>query len=207
MPDYSQGKIYTIRCRDDPTLFYVGSTTQRLSQRWTDHKSKCSNETLKDYNRLIYVKMREVGQDKFYIELYEDFPCERRDQLTKREGEIMRDLKPNLNTLIAGRTIREYYNETKENLKQKYKEYYIAYRLNNKEKIKEGNKIYYTENKEKIKVKEQKYYEEHKNEINQEKAINITCECGCQCRKSDIAKHKKTQKHITLMNIQNQESN
>ncbi len=30
MPDYKQGKIYTIRCKTDETLIYVGCTTQSL---------------------------------------------------------------------------------------------------------------------------------------------------------------------------------
>ena len=42
MPDYKNGKIYTIRCRDDESLVYVGSTTQQISQRWQDHKSDCN---------------------------------------------------------------------------------------------------------------------------------------------------------------------
>ncbi len=41
MPDYKNGNIYTIRCKDDPTLIYVGSTTQQLSQRWHENKKKC----------------------------------------------------------------------------------------------------------------------------------------------------------------------
>jgi hypothetical protein len=39
MPDYSNGKIYTVRCSNDPKLIYVGSTTQSLSKRWGNHKA------------------------------------------------------------------------------------------------------------------------------------------------------------------------
>ena len=38
MPDYKQGKIYTIRCKTDDTLIYVGCTTQSLCERMTKHK-------------------------------------------------------------------------------------------------------------------------------------------------------------------------
>ena len=31
--DYQKGKIYTIRCYDDDSLIYVGSTTQSLAVR------------------------------------------------------------------------------------------------------------------------------------------------------------------------------
>jgi hypothetical protein len=133
MPDYNKGKIYTIRCREDPSLIYVGSTTQPLSQRWTDHKSKCNNEKSKEYNRLLYKNMRELGQDKFYIELHEYYPCENKEQLNRKEGQVIRESHSTLNKLVAGRTFQEYRNENKEkikNLSKKYSE-------NNKEKIKE----------------------------------------------------------------------
>jgi group I intron endonuclease len=173
MPDYSKGKIYTIRCYENPSIIYVGSTTQQLSQRWTDHKSRCNNEESKEYNRILYKKMRELGQDNFYIELYEYYPCEKKDQLNKKEGQVMRETHSTLNQLVAGRTNQEYRNE-------------------NKEKIKNLSKTYTENNKEKIK--------EYHSAI-------FLCECGCSITKGSIAKHNRTQKHIKLMNIQNQELN
>ena len=50
--------------------------------------------------------MREIGKQRFYIELYEEYPCENIEQLRKREGEIIRELKPTLNKRIEDRTIR-----------------------------------------------------------------------------------------------------
>jgi len=98
MPDYQKGKIYTIRCRKDPSLIYVGSTTQKLCDRMTTHrniKHGCSfYSQVEDWN-------------DWYIELYEDFPCERREQLVKREGEVTREIGT-LNKNIAGRTRQEY---------------------------------------------------------------------------------------------------
>jgi hypothetical protein len=38
MPDYKQGKIYTIRCKTDDPLIYVGSTTQSLCERLAKHR-------------------------------------------------------------------------------------------------------------------------------------------------------------------------
>ena len=41
MPDYSKGKIYTIRCRTNESLIYVGSTVEKyLSTRLAKHKVK-----------------------------------------------------------------------------------------------------------------------------------------------------------------------
>ncbi len=39
---YSRGKIYTIRCRTDDSLVFVGSTSQQyLCQRFACHKNNC----------------------------------------------------------------------------------------------------------------------------------------------------------------------
>jgi hypothetical protein len=87
MPDYARGKIYTIRCRTDQTLIYVGSTTQALSQRISEHRTDSKR---KNY-MILYDKIEEFGGwSNWYIELYEDFPCNSLEQLLKREGEIIR---------------------------------------------------------------------------------------------------------------------
>lgn len=38
MKDYSQGKIYTIRCKINPEYVYVGSTIRSLNERLSKHK-------------------------------------------------------------------------------------------------------------------------------------------------------------------------
>jgi len=53
------GKIYTIRCKNDDTLIYVGSTVQPLFKRWHQHKTRLNNE--KCNNFLLYKKMRETN--------------------------------------------------------------------------------------------------------------------------------------------------
>ncbi len=70
MPDYSKGKIYTIRCQTDATFIYVGSTIQPLSKRWGQHKSK----SLLHPDILIYESINN-DWDNWYIELYELYPC------------------------------------------------------------------------------------------------------------------------------------
>ena len=110
---YNNGKIYTIRCTDNNNLIYVGSTTQPLYKRWYEHK-QIYNKEGKQYNKLLYIKMRELGVDKFYIELYENFKCENIEQLHKKEGEIIRQIAT-LNKNIA------YNEKTREarNIKEK----------------------------------------------------------------------------------------
>jgi hypothetical protein len=57
MPDYSKGKIYTIRCRNDPSLIHVGSTNQSLGKKLGHHK-KDSRKTEKYPNHQYTLKYR-----------------------------------------------------------------------------------------------------------------------------------------------------
>ncbi len=67
--------------------------------------------------------MNEIGLDKFYIELYEIYSCSSKEELNKKEGEIIR-LIGTLNMQIAGRTDTEYYVDNKEKMNTKDREYY-----------------------------------------------------------------------------------
>ena len=154
MPDYQQGKIYTIRCRTDDTLIYVGSTMQSLSKRWGGHKVHSKEESRK--NRLIYTTIN-GDWDNWYIELYELYPCSCKAELCKKEGEIIR-LIANLNVKIEGRTQKEYRDNNKEKIAEKKKERYEE----NKEKIAEQKKEYRDNNKEKIAEKLKEWYEANK---------------------------------------------
>ncbi len=154
MPDYKKGKIYTIRCFNDTSLVYVGSTTQTLSQRWTDHKKNCSVE--KYQNVCLYKKMNELGKDNFYIELYDEYPSEDKNQLEKKEGEIARQIGT-LNQRIAGRNHEEYLKEEKEKVKQSQQKY----RNKNQEEFKKYQSKYQNENKESI-LQNRKQYREKK---------------------------------------------
>ncbi len=177
MPDYKKGKIYTIRCTEDPTLIYVGSTIQLLSQRWTDHKKRCNHDTSNAYNLKVYTKIREVGGvAKFYIELYEDYPCENKEQLLKREGEIIRQIGT-LNKVIAGRTKQEY------------------------------NKEYYDHHKDYLKECNKKYYDTNKETISENRKEKIKCVCGCEGTKRNLYRHQKSKQHIQLMEIKNSQTN
>ena len=175
MPDYSQSKIYTVRFINNDNHIYIGSTTQSLAKRLGGHKFlicslyKYINDT---YNN---------DWSKCYIELFEEYKCDNKEQLNKREGEIIRDFMNNdkyivINQRIAGRTQKEYLKDNEERLKEKKRPYNKEYRrniyLNNIEKYKqyrednkEKNKKYREDNKEKYK----QYYEANKNKINEKR--------------------------------------
>ena len=190
MPDYQNGKIYTIRCRSDNTLIYVGSTTQPLAKRWGEHKPRGNNVK---YQNMILYKTINGNWDDWHIELYEECPCENKEQLCRREGEIIREIGT-LNSQIAGRTKQEYYENNFEKLKLTRKEYYEnnaekikkyndntfekrkltqkEYYENNKETILEQKKLYRENNLEKINIKDRKYQEENKDYLNMKRREN-----------------------------------
>lgn len=161
MPDYNQGKIYTIRNKNDDTLIYVGSTTTPLCKRWYNHKNNCFKENYYKYNYIIYQKMRETNIDDWYIELYENYSCNCKNELNRREGEIIR-LIGTLNKMIAGRTMEEWRFDNKEHIKQYSKTKSANYYLENADKIKERVKEYKLANAEKVKEANKLYLERKK---------------------------------------------
>jgi GT2 family glycosyltransferase len=86
MPDYKQGKIYTIRCKTDDTLIYVGSTIEPLCRRMSKHKYDSLNKPT------IFFYQHIDDWDNWYIELFENFPCNSKEELNKRGGEIFREI-------------------------------------------------------------------------------------------------------------------
>ena len=164
---FKNGKIYTLRNKNDDTLIYVGSTIQPLYKRYASHKAKAKtakDEKDKNANMKLYIKMNETDYNDWYIELYEDFPCECKEQLNKREGEIIREIGT-LNKNIPGTTIKEQdkkkYEKNKEKIAIRQKEYNIK----NKERIKEIQHEKYEKYKEKYKEKIKEYYIKNKERI------------------------------------------
>ena len=177
MSKYSNGKIYTIRCKKDDTKIYVGSTIQPLNVRFSGHKAHSKDPKKKER------WYKEIDDwNNWYIELYEYFPCHNKEELNKREGEIIR-LIGSLNRKIAGRTSKEY-NHTPERILQK-QEVSKKYRGGEKKEI--------------IKEKKREYYKQNAESINQK----VICECGCEICKRNLNEHKKTKRHIDLMSKQN----
>jgi tagatose-1,6-bisphosphate aldolase len=125
MPNYQNGKIYTIRSYQTEK-FYIGSTCEILSKRLYQHskkKNECKSKEIINYGDA-------------YIELLELYPCNNKDELNKREGELIRDHKDQCcNRNIPFRTKKEYYQDNYNKIKE--------YRNLNKEKNKEYQKEYY----------------------------------------------------------------
>ena len=221
---YANGKIYTIRCHSEPELVYVGSTCLPLSKRFYAHKSSYEGFQKGMHNSLT-TSFDIVQYADCYIELYEEYPCDNKQQLSKREGEVIRSLQC-VNKCIAGRTLKEYnkeyYEQNKDNLLEQYKRYrkqnreiilekQKIWREKNKEEIMKINKQYYENNKQKILEQQRGYYEENKEKVlcqmknhykqNRDSMLKKKNEkklchiCNCAVSKGGFSRHKESNKH------------
>jgi hypothetical protein len=221
---YHNGKIYTIRSHQTEK-YYIGSTCQPLHKRLYSHRNKYKHFCLGKGDKLSSFEI--IKLDDNYIELLEEYKCENKDELTKREGELIRLNKNDIvNHNIAGRTCKEYYEEHKEYISQLQKDYYISnrdkileknkeYREDTKEKIQERNKVYYSQNKDAMNAQSRRWYQNNKDVYadkiklqrlqnpekfrrrNKERTI---CVCGIETTKTNIQRHMKTDKHRAFMN-------
>ena len=201
MPDYSKSKIYKIYNDSIPDKVYYGSTINTLVKRFNQHKDKfhlCTSKQLFPGAKIVLV---------------EKFPCNDKDELTKRERWYIENNEC-VNKFIPGRTRKEWREDNKEYIKKEQKKYYETnkeklkertkqwrednkeykkqqdkkYNQGNKEKVKERTKQWREDNKDKLKEKQNQYYETKKEKI------------GCKVCKSMVfnigfSQHCKTKKH------------
>jgi hypothetical protein len=136
--DYSKCCIYKIEHIENESLVYVGHTTN-FNKRKGQHRNNCKNENDKKFNFKLYQMIRENGGwDMFKMIEVEKYPCKDKREAERREDEIMKELKANMNMIRASRTQKQYYEDNKEKITEYHKEYYE----DNKEKIKEYHKEY-----------------------------------------------------------------
>ena len=196
MPNYQNGQIYKIISNHLPDTCYIGSTTQSLATRLGGHRrdyKKYLNGTLK--HMITSSKICCYPDAKTY--LIEDYPCNNKKELERREGEIMKeymkndDLEDVVNRVIVGRTKKEYYIDNQEIIVEKKKQY----EEDNKEKITERRKRYYINNKEKIAERDRQYRINNKDKILERIKIKVDCEyCKSYITKAHIRRHQQSKK-------------
>lgn len=96
---YANGKIYRMVNEVDGE-FYVGSTCSSLAKRLSLHK----NDARVQPDIKVYNHLNKIGWDKVSIILIEEYSCEERIQLERKEREHIEALKPTLNSNIPART-------------------------------------------------------------------------------------------------------
>ena len=147
------------------------------------------------------------GWECFRMVQIKEFPCNNRREAEAEEDKVMLELKANMNSIRASRTQKEYYYDDKEKIfeiNKKYREKHKEelnkisrqYYENNKDEQKKKHKQYYEDNKEELKNFRIQYYKNNKEKINEK----ISFECGCIVTKAGLLNHKKSRKHIKLLN-------
>jgi len=117
--DYSKCCIYKIEHFENNNLVYVGHTTN-FSKRKGSHKSICKNENNKNYNLKVYQMIRDNGGfDRFKMIEVEKYPCKDKREAERREYEVMKELKANMNAIKSFLTEEERKEYNKEYFKEK----------------------------------------------------------------------------------------
>ena len=145
--------------------------------------------------------------------------------MRRTEGKYIRELKPSLNMIIAGRTKQEYYKDNRDRLLQQQKEYaeknkehivirqkqyyndnkeHVAiikkrYYNTNKEHIAIIRKQHYNENKEHVVIRHKQYYNDNKDKILSHSTEQVECECGCIVSRINLLRHKRSKRHEHLL--------
>ena len=162
MPNYQLSKIYKL-WSPSKNIIYIGSTTQTLSRRLGKH---LSNYKLykNDNNKPYYTSYLVLECDDYKIELLEEYACNNKEQLLKKEGEYIRNNEC-VNRCISGRTHKEYnkewYEKNREAILEKSKEPHKQYRAQHKEYFIEYQKQYREANRDMVNKKRRDAY--HKN--------------------------------------------
>jgi group I intron endonuclease len=169
---YANGKIYRLVNNVDDE-FYVGSTCGKLSKRKNEHKSLTKSKP----HIKIYQHLNNIGWENVSIVLIEEYPCENKMELLRRERHWVDELNPSLNKQVPTRTQQQYRDDNKDRIRQRDASYYeknrtriiestTKYRAENIQQINETKKKYVEKNREKLRDYHAKWYAEHKDEWN-----------------------------------------
>jgi hypothetical protein len=181
--DYSKTIIYQIKCLDEVDFIYVGHTTNFRSRK-SGHKNSCNNPNVKDYNMLVYQKIREhKGWENWEMIPLEEYACNSSTEARIREQEWIDKLQSTLNMRKSSTMC-----ETK-------KEYYKQYCHENADKIKIQQHKKYLRNADKLKDYQKQYRHENVDKINERKNKRYICPCGGNCRWDDKHIHLKSIMH------------
>ena len=183
---YKKGQIYKI-VDVGYNLCYIGSTCESLCQRMSRHRICYRHYQKTGKNPIkLFIIFDEYGVENCKIELLEDYHCNTKNELERREGEFIK-CSECVNKVIAGRTYKEWCLDNKETIKQSNKANYAK----DKDTIKEE---YYLNQEENQKKCLDRYYSK-KDAINDRRKATYVCECGVELRFDCKARHERSKHH------------
>ena len=181
MVNYQNGKIYKIEDVGG-NMCYIGSTTKDfLSQRMAEHRRTYKSYKSGHVNNYSVFNIFDVYDvSNCRIILLELYPCETKDELTRREAHHIKTTEC-VNKQVPHRSQKENHSE-----------YYIEHR----DEILDRVKQYTVENKQKIDDYQKQYKQEHKEKLYARQKEVIQCECGSTYTRSHKLEHNKSKKHL-----------
>lgn len=188
--DYQRAIIYKLARLDGFGEFYIGSTTN-IVQRRALHKHCCSNPKYTQY-KYQYIRSN-GGWNDWCAVPFEIYPCESKTELEIRERYWIETLKPALNvykpasiTLAGGRAA---YGAV----------YGVRRYIENRETMLAYQAKYYQENRESELARRAQYYIDNREVVLAQRSERITCECGTEVGRGYAARHRRSLKHLRLM--------
>tara|TARA_R110002049_G_scaffold51202_4_gene144991 strand:+ start:385 stop:909 length:525 start_codon:yes stop_codon:yes gene_type:complete len=170
MPDYQEGKIYKIICKETGEV-YIGSTVMKMYDRKSSHKNNCNQTASKQI----------IERGNYEVELIENYPCNTSRELHTREQYWVDNTENTINKQ------RQYASEEefKEHRKEYNKKFSEQYRNGDKrEELLDKKKEYRLANLEAIKAKQSEKF---------------TCPCGGCYTRAKKSVHFKSQKHLKYL--------
>lgn len=144
---YAKSKIYKLQ--HDDGYFYIGSTVNELRKRLRQHKDNIHP------NQRVYKHI--AGEwDKVRIVLIEEFSCENKEQLRRKEDEyIQKELNNplclNTNHAVLNVEKRKANDIIKSQVyREEHPDHFIEYYIAHQEEIQNKRLQYYHDNKERI---------------------------------------------------------
>ena len=186
--DFSNGSVYCIRNWIDDDV-YVGSTCQPLSKRFFVHWRHLKDD---NYSQMkLCTKMKDLGEEHFYIELIEKVECENIEELRRKEGEYIRTMGT-LNERVAGRSKRQFALERKEQNKATRQTKLQEEMPKRRKQHAEYKRMWAKNNEDRVKQNQQRFFDKIKND---ETYKSRQCECGGSFTWLHKQRHSRTKRH------------
>jgi len=204
-------------CKDRPELL-------RKEREYFDKYKKECKEVFVNKNRPIITK----EEKKQIVKEWNEKNREKKKEYNEKNKEILKQMQKEWyenNKIRILKQKKEYRETNKEEIAKKQKVYNSLqtskdktkvyrekmkevrkekrkeYEKNNKEKINKTSREWREKNKDKIRENTKQNYEKNKDKIKERKKTRVICECGCNIAKGNTNRHKKTEKHIKLMEL------
>jgi hypothetical protein len=211
--NYDKGLIYCINAKDTGKLLYVGSTTS-LRHRIGSYKSVIQNKnniTKSSYHSPIYKYIRENGGwDNIVFTEYMDAPSSSKQELERKENEVILELQPELNVNLPRQTREEYLERNRDLINERQNKFREENRDHVNQQAREYGRRNYLdpEKKERILERGRQYKENNKEAIKERKSKPEHCAiCGCDVCHDGMYRHIKSMKHINNMERYSQLNN